>query len=186
MTPTDHFEHSFLKATETLEHIFLDYFELTGGHWDLFIEALQCKPKISKLSMQGCKFDADASQGFVDWMSDSTKNNVRELYLRPQSNDLLDSGIPFGRGIAKALVNSRLDVFHFPGDEMDIDQEGFFEEIKLNSDLIRLHSLQTDYLNNNNPAAACVDYLSATTSLRKFTITNISSYIPSMAFMYAD
>jgi hypothetical protein len=68
---------------------------------------------------------------------------------------------------------------------MDIDQEGFFEEINLNSDLIRLHSLQTDYLNNNHPAAACVDYLSATTSLRKFTISNISSHIPSMAFMYA-
>jgi hypothetical protein len=56
---------AFLKATETLEHIFLDYFELTGGHWDLFIEALQCKPKLSKLSMQGCKLDTDASQGFV-------------------------------------------------------------------------------------------------------------------------
>jgi hypothetical protein len=87
--------------------------------------------------------------------------------------------------MAKAFVNTKLDVVHFPGDEVDIVQEGFFEEMKLNSHLIRLHSLQSEHLNNNHPAAACAEYLSATTTLGKFTNTNISSYIPSMAFMYA-
>jgi hypothetical protein len=87
--------------------------------------------------------------------------------------------------MAKAFVNTKLDVVHFPGDEMDIVQEGFFEEMKLNSHLIRLHSLQSEHLNNNHLAAACAEYLSAMTTLGEFTNTNISSYVPSMAFMYA-
>jgi hypothetical protein len=139
--------------------------------------------------MSNCKLDADASQGFVDWMSDSAKNNVRELYFHPQSQHLLDTGTTFGRGIAKALVNSNLHVFHFPGNEVGSDPKGFFKEMKLHSDLIQLPSLQIDFLGDNlhgsYPAAACADYLSTTTSLRKFTIADISSFIPSKAFMYA-
>jgi hypothetical protein len=79
---------AFLKATETLEHLSLSYFDLTRGHWDLFVAALQAK--ISRLSMSDCKLDAGASNGFIDRMSDDPNTNVRELYLRPQSKPLLD------------------------------------------------------------------------------------------------